>query len=155
MYKAGNRQGAKDKLAGIVAKNPEAKGEAEIFRFQWLAKEDPAAWRTEAKKMVQSGKPAERQMVINLAIHEAASPDGDHDIARKAIELALNTAPKLDRMMLIEAIAVYGYVGDYPKANAFIDKLLATVPDDAVNAELRKSMIAKKAGFEQKMKQQK
>ena len=151
MYKAGKRQAAKDKIAATVDKYPESKDEAETIRFQWLAEEDPTAWAAAAKKMLVSGKSGDLDMVLNLAVYEAVAPRGDHTVSRNAMELVLDTVPKHDKTILLDAVSVYGYVGDYSKAIGFIDKLLAVLPDDSANADLRKAMTTKRAEYETRL----
>lgn len=146
LYDQGKTAAAKKALADAVAKYPGAADQAESVRFGWLAKEDPKAWDVKATALAQSKKPEAIQALVGFAMSQSDSKTPNHDLAVKAIDLALAATEEKQMDVLYYGMTVYRSVKNYPKALELANKLLAAVPSD--NADMKKFVLDQKAQIE-------
>jgi len=152
LFDSGKRTEAHARLADLAVKSPAFKPTADFISFQWLCKEDPKAWETQAIKMAKSKDEGSTNSLRTFALREASDPNGDVKAAKKAMELVLSSTDKPDVLTLEYGVAVFEKLKDYKRAGKLADQILGVLPNTEENAELRASMQSKKADMEAKAK---
>jgi thiol-disulfide isomerase/thioredoxin len=152
LYDEGKQDEAKKALAQFVAKYPNYAQAAERVRYDWLADEDPLAWETKTKAMLESGKPDDLQKVASFALSRAQKPTGA-DKARTAIGMVMKANTKDDYTLLMYARSIYLKLGDTKEALYVTNKMIELFPTSPAknNPELKESLLKSKAELEAKL----
>jgi thiol-disulfide isomerase/thioredoxin len=152
LFDEGKRDEAKKSLAQFVAKYPNYAPSAERVQYDWLADEDPSAWETKTKAMLESGKPDELQKVANFALARAHKPTGA-DKARTAIGMVMKANTKDDYTLLMYARTIYLKLGDNKEALDVTNKMIELFPTSPAknNPELKENLLKSKAELEAKL----
>jgi len=149
----GDHQGAKAKLDAFEKANPDQKQGADMMRFEWLAKEDPAAWETKAKQLAGSTQKEDRQTLLSFALRQTRE-HGNVDQGRQAISLVLKATGNKDFLTLNYAEAFYGEIKDYKSQLDMVNQMLQVLPSTEYkdNAQLLASLQKTKDEVEGKLK---
>lgn len=153
LYDDGKPDEAKQALAKVVAKYPNLTASAERVRYGWLADEDPAAWETKTKAMLDSGKDEDMQMVASFALRCAQKTAGAEK-ARTAMGMVLKADKKNDYTLLMYARTIYLKLGDNKEALEVTNKMIELLPTSPMkdNAQLKEALLKGKAELEAKLK---
>ncbi|RYG49081.1 TlpA family protein disulfide reductase [bacterium] len=140
-FDAGKRDEAKVALTALVEKYPKSASEAESIRFGWLATEDPAAWETKAVEMAKDKKTV--MQIVRFAMSKAEKPAG-HELARKALAIALDGSERKNFSVLWYAANIYGMTGDYKLGIEAVDQAADLYPtSEAKDIPQYKEYLAK------------
>src|SRR5207253_941590 len=114
-------------LDAAVHDYPSMADAANRIKFQWLVKEDHAAWESRAKAMAASKY---HTQVMHLALYalEGAQDADDVTSARLAMGMALKAEPK-DFNVNLYAMNVYQKTKDFQLAIQSADTLLKIFPN--------------------------
>lgn len=127
LVNAGKYAEAKTKLDEIEAKSPAMKPQTQNMRFALLAKDDPAAWDSQAKELANSKDAAKVQILISYALAQNWKR-GDVGKGTRAINLALRTAEDKDLLTFYNAATFYQNLGYYKTARVWAEKAVAAIP---------------------------
>ncbi len=152
LFKAGKRPEARAALEKAVSDYPKMADGANRTKFQWLEKENHAAWVTKAKAMAASKDHAQ---IMHLALFalEGAQSGEDATSARLAMSMALKAAPK-DFNVNLYAMNAYEKTKDYKLAIDSANILLKIFPTSPAkdNPEFKQSILKTKKEMQEKLK---
>jgi thiol-disulfide isomerase/thioredoxin len=144
LYKSGKKAEAKAALAKTVAKYPELAQQADMMKFDWLAKESVVEWRKAAKAALASKDQGKSSVVGSFALMQT-QPGGNLVLGKEAIDMALAATQSKDVLTLYYASIFYTRTKDSKSALQVVNKAIAILPtsqfkDDPQLAEIFKTM---------------
>jgi len=154
MFDSGKRAEAKTKLDSLVKANPEIAPYEKQIRFTWLAQEDLAAWKVEAKKMADSKQAGDRQTLLGFALSMTQNPASNaKEIARTAIDMAMASPEGSKEVITFHyGSVILSRLGDYKAAMVAVDKALALLAASGEdNKSLREALEKVKADIQTKL----
>ena len=153
---AGDKAGAASALAASVAKYPRLADSADRIRYEWLADDDPAAWRTQTEALAASGDSQKLQRIASFALRSAQKPETAAR-ARTAIGIALRACTSGDWDVRLYARTIYLKLGDDADALAVTRQMIELHPTSPAkdNAELLAALRTSAAELEAKVKRAK
>lgn len=153
LFDDGKRAEAHAQLDALVKKYPAMKQSAESIKFGWMAKEDPKQWEKLAATYAASKDQMKIQQLSSFGLGQAQSPNGNAELGRKAIELALKGTAEKDFLVLWYAANFYKEVKDFRAALDITNKLLAVYPTSEYkdNADLKAALDKQKKDLETKV----
>lgn len=152
LYKSGKTAEAKETLDAFAKKYPDEMQNVEFMKFSWLAKEDPEAWKAQAKSDANANDPVKLQRLCSFALRQA-TPNGDRALGDYALTLVLDITERKTILPLNYALAYYEQTKEYAKALTILDaieKLLPTLPEK-VRATRQEILTKKRQEFSGKV----
>ncbi|HLK17155.1 MAG TPA: TlpA disulfide reductase family protein [Fimbriimonadaceae bacterium] len=143
LYKHGKKDEAKAKLDALVKAHPTAETSADSIRFDWLANDDPAAWKVKAQAMADSKDDEKLQGLCVFALRDGSGKTPAHlDLDRQAIQMALKATNGSNVVILYDAENFFEATKDYQQALDAAQAFLKALPSSPYkdNKDLAKMM---------------